>query len=182
MLNRIIVMGRLTRDPELRRTKEGVSVTSFSVACERDYKAQDGSRTADFIDVVAWRQTADFVTQYASKGRMVVVEGRLQIRDYTGRDGTKKRATEIIADHVYFADRKPDNSQGGQYTPPGGGYGAGAGYGGYTGGGYGNSGSGGYGGQPPQYGAVPRDGVSVSAPPVDQSTGEYTGEDGDLPF
>ena len=108
MLNRIVIMGRLTRDPELRRTQNGTAVTSFSVAVDRDFKSREsGEKATDFIDVVAWRQTAEFVCQYFTKGRMAVVEGRLQIRDWTDKDGNKRRSAEVIADNVYFGDSKP---------------------------------------------------------------------------
>ena len=117
MLNKIVVMGRLTRDPELRRTQNGTAVTSFSVACERDFKSQDGEKETDFIDVVAWRTTAEFVSKYFAKGRMAVVYGRLQLRDWTDRDGNKRRAAEIVADSVYFGDSKPAGDQtGGKQT------------------------------------------------------------------
>lgn len=106
MLNRIFLMGRLTRDPELRRTQAGTAVTSFSLAVDRDFKGQDGERETDFVDIVAWRSTAEFVSRYFTKGRMAVVEGRLQIRDWTDRDGSKRRSAEVIADSVYFGDSK----------------------------------------------------------------------------
>lgn len=107
MLNKIVIMGRLTRDPELRRTQSGTAVTSFSVACDRDYKAQDGEKETDFIDVVAWRTTAEFVCKYFTKGRMAVVDGRLQIRNWTDKEGGKRRSAEVVADNVYFGDSKP---------------------------------------------------------------------------
>lgn len=110
MLNKIILMGRLTRDPELRRTGSGTAVTSFSLAVDRDFKAQNGDKETDFIDVVAWRSTAEFVSKYFSKGRMAAVEGRLQIRDWTEKDGTKRRSAEVVADNVYFADSKRDDT------------------------------------------------------------------------
>ena len=91
MLNRIILMGRLTRDPELRRTGSGTAVTSFSLAVDRDFKSQSGEKETDFIDIVAWRNTAEFVSKYFTKGRMAVVEGRLQLRDWTDKDGGKRR-------------------------------------------------------------------------------------------
>ena len=106
MLNKIILMGRLTRDPELRRTQSGTAVTSFSLAVDRDFKSQAGEKETDFIDVVAWRNTAEFVSRYFTKGRMAVVEGRLQIRDWTDRDGGKRRSAEVIAENVYFGDSK----------------------------------------------------------------------------
>lgn len=110
MLNKIILMGRLTRDPELRRTGSGTAVTSFAIAVDRDFKSQNGEKETDFIDVVAWRTTAEFVSKHFSKGRMAVVEGRLQIRDWTDKDGTKRRTAEVIADNVYFADSKRDDT------------------------------------------------------------------------
>ena len=110
MLNKIILMGRLTRDPELRRTGSGIAVTSFSLAVDRDFKSQSGEKETDFIDVVAWRNTAEFVSKYFTKGRMAVVEGRLQIRDWTDRDGGKRRSAEVIAENVYFGDSKRDGA------------------------------------------------------------------------
>ena len=129
MLNKIIIMGRLTRDPELRRTGSGTAVTSFSLAVDRDFKSQSGEKETDFIDVVAWRSTAEFVSKYFAKGRMAVVEGRLQLRDWTDKDGGKRRRAEVVADNVYFGDSKRD-SAGGEYggtapsysAPAGGGY------------------------------------------------------------
>ena len=113
MLNRIIVMGRMTRDPELRRTNSGTAV-------DRDFKPQSGEKETDFIDVVAWRNTAEFVSKYFSKGRMAVVEGRLQIRDWTDKDGNKHRTAEIVADSVYFGDSKRDGGDAVQSEPQGG--------------------------------------------------------------
>ena len=109
MLNRIILMGRLTHDPELRRTQSDTPVCSFSLAVDRDYK-RDGEKETDFIDIVAWRSTADFVSKYFTKGRMAVVEGRLQIRDWTDKEGGTRRSAEVIADNVYFGDSKPKDS------------------------------------------------------------------------
>ena len=114
MLNKIIIMGRLTRDPELRRTGSGTAVTSFSLACDRDFKSQSGEKETDFIEVVAWKNTAEFVSKYFSKGRMAVVEGRLQIRDWTDKDGGKRRSAEVVADNVYFADSKRSESNDNQ--------------------------------------------------------------------
>ena len=109
MLNKIFVMGRLTADPELRRTQSGTPVASFTVAVDRDFKDKStGERATDFIDVVAWRQTGEFVSRYFTKGRMAVVEGRLQIRDWTDKDGNKRRTAEVVADQVYFGDSKKD--------------------------------------------------------------------------
>ena len=111
MLNKIILMGRLTRDPELRHTQTGTAVASFSLAVDRDFKDKaTGDRTTDFIDVVAWRQTGEFVSRYFTKGRMAVVEGRLQIRDWTDKDGNKRRSAEVVADNVYFGDSKRDGA------------------------------------------------------------------------
>ena len=155
MLNRIILMGRLTRDPELRRTGSGTPVTSFSLAVDRDFKSQSGEKETDFIDVVAWRSTAEFVSKYFTKGRMAVVEGRLQIRDWTDRDGGKRRSAEVVADNVYFGDSKRDG--GGDYgAPPA--YGAPASYGAPAAG----------------RGAAPAGGMSDFA--------EIGEEDGELPF
>ena len=106
MLNKIILMGRLTRDPELRTTQSGTKVASFALAVERDFKEASGERATDFIDIVAWRSTAEFVSKYFTKGRMAVVEGRLQIRDWTDKDGGKRRSAEVVAENVYFGDSK----------------------------------------------------------------------------
>ena len=123
MLNKIFIMGRLTRDPELRRTQSGTPVTSFSLAVDRDYKTQSGEKETDFIDVVAWRATAEFVAKYFTKGRMAVVEGRLQLRDWTDKDGNKRRTAEIVADSVYFGDSKRDGGDNPDYAPaPSGGF------------------------------------------------------------
>lgn len=120
MLNHIAVMGRLTRDPELRRTGSGIAVTSFTVAVDRDFSNKDsGERETDFIDCVAWRSTGEFVAKYFQKGSMAVVDGRLQIRNWTDKDGNKRRSAEIVANSVYFGSSKkntepndpaPDNS------------------------------------------------------------------------
>ena len=116
-LNRVVIMGRLTRDPELRRTQTGTAVTSFSLAVDRDFKSREsGEKATDFIDVVAWRQTAEFVCQYFAKGRMAVVEGRLQIRDWKDKDGNNRRSAEVVADNVYFGDSKRDNADGGSFN------------------------------------------------------------------
>lgn len=112
MLNKVFIMGRLTRDPELRRTQSGTAVASFALAVERDFKDNaTGKRETDFIDVVAWRQAAEFVSRYFTKGRMAVVEGRLQIRDWTDKDGNKRRTAEIVTEQVYFGDSKRDDNQ-----------------------------------------------------------------------
>ena len=99
MLNHIVLMGRLTRDPELRRTGSGVAVASFSLAVDRDYAAQGAEKETDFVDIVAWRNTAEFVSKYFTKGRMAVVSGRLQIRNWTDKEGNKRRSAEVVADH-----------------------------------------------------------------------------------
>jgi len=128
MLNKIFIMGRLTRDPELRRTQSGTAVTSFSLAVDRDFKSQGGEKETDFIDVVAWRATAEFVAKYFAKGRMAVVEGRLQMRDWTDRDGNKRRSAEVVADNIYFGDSRRDGADRsesfGGFNAPSGGYSA----------------------------------------------------------
>jgi len=117
MLNKIILMGRLTRDPELRRTGSGTAVASFTLAVDRDFKSQSGEKDTDFIDIVAWRATAEFVNKYFTKGRMAVVEGRLQLRDWTDKQGNKRRSAEVIADNVYFGDSKKDVPNSGTSAP-----------------------------------------------------------------
>ena len=160
MLNRIILMGRLTRDPELRHTQTGTAVASFSLAVDRDFKDRTtGEKSTDFIDVVAWRQTAQFVSRFFTKGRMAVVEGRLQLRDWTDRDGNKRRSAEVVADNVYFGDSKRD-AEGGGYGAPSGGYGAPGGY------------------APP---AAPASG-GYSTPAGGDQFAELTEDDGELPF
>ena len=140
MLNHIVIMGRLTRDPELRRTGSGIAVASFTVAVDRDFGGRDGGeKETDFIDCVAWRQTGEFVSKYFAKGRMIVVSGRLQIRSWTDKEGNKRRTAEVVADNVYFGDSKRDSDNAGST------YGGGN-YGGNYGGSYGNSGNGGYSG------------------------------------
>lgn len=112
MLNHVIIMGRLCSDPELRATPNGVSVATMRLACDRDFKnKKTGERETDFINVVAWRQTAEYICRNFTKGRMVVVDGRLQIRPYTDRDGNKRTAAEVVAENVYFADSKRDGGQ-----------------------------------------------------------------------
>ena len=158
MLNRIALMGRLTQNPELRHTQSGTAVASFTLAVDRDFKdKQSGEKATDFIPVVAWRQTGEFVSRYFTKGRMAVVEGRLQMRDWTDKDGNKRRAAEVVADNVYFGDAKrdadtdtyhaPRQSYGNGYAVP-----AAPAYGGY------------------------------SAPPVPDAYGELADDDGELPF
>lgn len=106
MLNKIVIMGRLTRDPEYRTTGSGLSVANFSVAVDRDFPGQSGEKETDFIDCVAWRKTAEFVTKYMKKGSMVVVSGRLQIRAWTDKDGNERRTAEVVAENVYFGESK----------------------------------------------------------------------------
>lgn len=107
MLNKIVIMGRLTRDPELRQTGSGTDVASFTLAVDRDYSGRDGGeKQTDFIDVVAWRHTAEFVSKYFAKGDMAAVAGRLQIRDWTDKDGNKRRSAEVVAESVYFGGSK----------------------------------------------------------------------------
>ena len=156
MLNRIILMGRLTRDPELRHTQTGTAVASFSLAVDRDFKGQNGEKATDFIDIVAWRNTAEFVSKYFTKGRMAVVEGRLQMRDWNDKDGNKRRSAEVIADNVYFGDSKRD-SEGGAYAPS---YSA------------------------PSYGAPSGGGYTPApaAPMVQDQFAELNDDDGELPF
>ena len=164
MLNKVFIMGRLTRDPELRRTQTGTPVASFSLAVDRDFKDKStGERATDFLDVVAWRQTGEFVSHYFTKGRMAVVEGRLQIRDWTDKDGNKRRTAEVVADQVYFGDSKRDGD--------GGGYSGGYSQGGYSqGGGYA---AGGYSAPAPS---------GYGAPMGGDQFAELSDDDGELPF
>ena len=161
MLNRIIIMGRLARDPELRHTQTGTAVASFRVAVDRDFKDKTtGEKATDWIDVVAWRNTAEFVSRYLTKGRLVVVEGRLQIRDWNDKEGNKRTTAEVVADNVYFADSKRDVEGGSSYGAPSGGYGAPGGY------------------APPP---APAD-SGYAAPAGGDQFAELTEDDGDLPF
>ena len=110
MLNTIVTMGRLTRDPELRYTQNQTPVASFTLAVDRDFSGRDGAeKQTDFIDCVAWRSSAEFISKYFSKGRMAVVAGRLQLRDWTDKDGNKRRSAEVVSDHIYFGDSKKDS-------------------------------------------------------------------------
>lgn len=109
-LNRTSIMGRLTANPELRSTTNGIAVTTFTLAVDRDTKDQSGERAADFLDVVAWRSTAEYVCKYFTKGRMAIVDGRIQSRNWTDKDGNKRKAVEIVADSVYFGDSKKDDA------------------------------------------------------------------------
>ena len=169
MLNHITIMGRLTRDPELRRTGSGIAVASFTVAVDRDFGGRDGGeKETDFIDCVAWRQTGEFVSKYFTKGSMAVVSGRLQIRGWTDKDGNKRRTAEVVADNVYFGESKR-NSDGGSYSN-------GNSYGGnsYGGNNYGGNNYGGYAPQAPAYPAP------ASAPASDFAMLED--DDAQLPF
>lgn len=137
MLNHIVIMGRLVRDPELRRTGNGIAVASFTVAVDRDFKSgENGQKETDFIDCVAWRSTGEFVSKYFSKGSMIVVSGRLQGRSWTDKDGNKRKTTEIVAANCYFGESKKDAGRSNESSAPGGGYSAGSyapdNYGGYA--------------------------------------------------
>ena len=173
MLNHITIMGRLVRDPELRRTGSGVAVASFTVAVDRDFGGRDGGeKETDFIDCVAWRQTGEFVSKYFTKGRMIVVSGRLQIRSWTDKDGNKRRTAEVVADNCYFGDSKRDeggSSYGGNT------YGGNA----YGGNSYGNNNYGGnsYNAPAPSYGGY---NAPASAPASDFAMLED--DDAQLPF
>ncbi len=166
MLNHIVIMGRLARDPELRHTQTGTPVASFTLAVDRDFKDKNtGERATDWIDVVAWRGTGEFVSRYFSKGRMAVVDGRLQIREWTDKEGNKRRSAEVVADNVYFGDSKRDGDGGGynnsSYSDRGGSYGGGS-----------------YGGRPSAPSAPPDYGV----PSGGDQFSELADDDGDLPF
>ena len=120
MLNHIVLMGRLTRDPELRYTGSNIPVASFSVAVDRDFgRGENGEKQTDFINVSAWRQTGEFVSKYFTKGSMIVVSGRLQMRDYTDRDGNRRTAAEVVAENVYFGEskRRDDGAARQEYAP-----------------------------------------------------------------
>lgn len=123
MLNFIVIMGRLTRDPEIRRTASGTAVANFSVAVDRDFPSQDGSRETDFIDCVAWKHTAEFIGKYFSKGKQIVAKGRLQIRSWEDKDGNKRRTAEIVVDTAYFSGAKSDSASEGKMAYSNAGYG-----------------------------------------------------------
>ena len=128
MLNHITLMGRLVNDPELRRTGTGIAVTTFRIAVDRDFAPKDGGeRKADFITCVAWRQTGEFISKYFAKGRMIVVDGRLEMRDWTDKEGNKRTTAEVIVDNAYFGDSKRDGDNSGSYSAP-----AAPAYGGYS--------------------------------------------------
>ena len=174
MLNHITIMGRLVRDPELRRTGSGIAVASFTVAVDRDFGGRDGGeKETDFIDCVAWRQTGEFVSKYFTKGRMIVVSGRLQIRSWTDKDGNKRRTAEVVADNCYFGDSRRDSDNSGSS------YGGNA-YGGnnYGGNSYGNNNNyGGYNAPAPSYGGYS---APAAAPASDFAMLED--DDAQLPF
>lgn len=111
MLNNVVIMGRLTRDPEVRHTQTGTAVASLTLACDRDFKPQNGEKETDFVDVVVWGKTADFAANYFTKGRMAIVEGRLQVRSWQDKDGNKRKTTEVVADRMYFGDSKQEGKQ-----------------------------------------------------------------------
>ena len=119
MLNHITIMGRLVKDPELRRTQSGVAVCSFTVAVDRDFQSREAAeKQTDFIDVVAWRQTAEFVSKYFTKGRMIVVDGSLQSRKWQDKTGQNRVSWEVLANNIYFGDSKRDGMSGGDYSAP----------------------------------------------------------------
>ena len=161
MLNHIVIMGRLTRDPELRRTQSGTAVASFTLAVDRDFSGRDGGeKQTDFIDCVAWRQTGEFVSKYFQKGSMAVVSGRLQLRDWQDRDGNKRRSAEVVADNVYFGESKRSGGDNGSYNRDNGGYSA-----------------------PAQSYSAPQSGYQGYQSPVRGSDfEELSDDDGDLPF
>ena len=159
MLNHIVLMGRLTRDPELRRTGSGIAVASFTLAVDRDFKSQNGEKECDFIDVVAWRSTGEFVSKYFTKGSMAVVSGRLQIRAWTDKEGNKRRSAEVVADNVYFGESKRDrDAQGGGYHSSAPAYSA------------------------PSYGGDAPFGGEYSSPVSGSDFSELDDDDGNLPF
>ena len=162
MLNKIFLQGRLVADPELRHTPNGVAVASFRIAVDRDFKDREtGERKADFINVVAWRQTAEFVSRYFTKGRMAVVEGKLQTRDYTDRDGNRRYATEVVADNIYFGDSRRDSEDGGYAPAP-------------------QASRGSY--NSPAGNSSPSSGGGYSAAPAVDQFADLTDDDGELPF
>lgn len=170
MLNHIVIMGRLARDPELRHTQSGTPVATFRLAVDRDFKDKNtGERQTDWIDVVAWRGTGEFVSRYFSRGRMAVVEGRLQMREWTDKEGNRRTTAEVVADSVYFGDSKRDGDGQGSYS----------GNNGYGGGSYGGQG-GSYGRPAPS--APPAPVADYGIPSVGDQFAELADDDGDLPF
>ena len=176
MLNHIVIMGRLVRDPELRRTGTGVAVASFRVAVDRDFAPKDGGeRKADFIDCVAWRQTGEFISKYFTKGRMIVVEGRLEMRDWTDKEGGKRTSAEIVVANAYFGDSKRD-SDGGSNAYGGNSYGGNA---------YGAAPAPAYGSPAPAYGAPAPAYGGYSAPAASAPASDFAmldDDDAQLPF
>ncbi len=170
MLNHIVIMGRLARDPELRHTQSGTPVATFRLAVDRDFKDKNtGERQTDWIDVVAWRGTGEFVSRYFSRGRMAVVEGRLQMREWTDKEGNRRTTAEVVADSVYFGDSKREGDGQGSYSGNNG---------------YGN---GSYGGQGGSYGrpapsAPPAPAADYGIPSGGDQFAELADDDGDLPF
>ncbi len=171
MLNHIVLMGRLTRDPELRRTGTGVAVATFSIAVDRDFaNSATGERETDFIDIVTWRSTAEFVSKYFTKGRMAVVSGRLQIRNWNDKEGNKRRSAGVIADNVYFGDSKREGGNEGGYSN----YGSAPAYGGAPS--YGAA---------PSYGGAPMNNYGFSAPAAPAPASDFAmieDDDSQLPF
>ena len=166
MLNHITIMGRLTRDPELRRTGSGIAVASFTLAVDRDFSPKDGGeRETDFIDCVAWRQTGEFVSKYFTKGRMAVVSGRLQIRNWNDKDGNKRRSAEVVADNVYFGDSTRDEQAGSSS---------------YGGSSYGGNSYGGYGAPAPAAGGF--GGYAAPSGPSASDFAMLDDDDAQLPF
>ena len=159
MLNSVCLMGRLTADPELKSTQLGVSVCNFRIAVDRTYTPKGQEKQTDFINIITWRSTAEFVSRYFRKGQLVAVQGSIQTGQYTDRDGNKRTTAEVVADNVYFGDSKRDGD--------GGGYSAGYSQGGYSAGGYASSAA------PSGYGAPPADGDQFA---------ELSDDDGELPF
>ena len=174
MLNHITLMGRLVRDPELRRTGSGIAVASFRVAVDRDFAPKDGGeRKADFIDCVAWRQTGEFISKYFTKGRMIVVDGRLEMRDWTDKDGNKRTSAEVVVANAYFGDSKREGDAG-NASYGGNTYGGNA----YGGNSYGNNNyGGGYNAPAPSYGGY---NAPAAAPASDFAMLED--DDAQLPF
>ena len=179
MLNHIVIMGRLVRDPELRRTGSGIAVASFRVAVDRDFAPKDGGeRKADFIDCVAWRQTGEFISKYFAKGRMIVVDGRLEMRDWTDKEGNKRTSAEIVVANAYFGDSKRDSDNSGSN------YGGNT-YGGnsYGGNSYGNNNN--YGGSSNSYNAPAPSYGGYSAPAANNPANDFAmldDDDAQLPF
>ena len=175
MLNHITIMGRLTRDPELRRTGSGIAVASFTVAVDRDFGGRDGGeKETDFIDCVAWRQTGEFVSKYFTKGSMIVVSGRLQIRNWNDKDGNKRRSAEVVADNVYFGESKRSNEGNSSY--------GGNAYGGNS---YGGNNYGGNNYGAPSYGSAPAPGYGGYNAPAGNPASDFAmldDDDAQLPF